>query len=308
MDTRDPILIDHTNVSSPDLKTVADYINKTVGAKVIEPDDQLENSLRRIAALPDKDPTTTRLVMEEVDGDGGLRMDRSERTKPANNQRNQNPKPDAPRPAEKPTARKPMRASEGTESDDFVGEQDMDTRQAMEFAERMQGKALDSLTRMAEMNKPQPPASITVAPTIQNYDVKEIAQAIRDIPAPQVTVSPTVDVKPNVVNVAPTPVTFNVAQAPAADVKINVAVDTTPIANELRPLAGLRDAIAGALLAVANAVQGQKPPVVNVTTPPAIVHNVMPAESVEEQDVIRDPRTQQIKGTKTVIKHKYGRN
>src|SRR3990167_3755714 len=219
MDTRDPILIDHTNVSSPDLKTVADYINKTVGAKVIEPDDQLENSLRRIAALPDKDPTTTRLVMEEVDGDGGLRMDRSKRTKPANNQRNQNPKPDAPRPAEKPAARKPMRASEDTESDDFVGEQDMDTKQAMEFAERMQGKALDSLTKMAEMNKPQPPASITLAPTIQNYDVKEIAQAIRDIPAPKVTVSPTpvtVDVKPNVVNVAPAPVTFNVAQAPAA--------------------------------------------------------------------------------------------
>src|SRR3990167_8668402 len=219
MDTRDPILIDHTNVSSPDLKTVADYINNTVGAKVIEPDDQLENSLRRIAALPDKDPTTTRLVMEEVDGDGGLRMDRSQRTKPANNQRNQNPKPDAPRPAEKPAARKPMRASEDTESDDFVGEQDMDTKQAMEFAERMQGKALDSLTKMAEMNKPQPPASITLAPTIQNYDVKEIAQAIRDIPAPKVTVSPTpvtVDVKPNVVNVAPAPVTFNVAQAPAA--------------------------------------------------------------------------------------------
>ena len=186
----------------------------------------------------------------------------------------------------------------------------MDTKQAMEFAERMQGKALDSLTKMAEMNKPQPPASITLAPTIQNYDVKEIAQAIRDIPAPQVTVSPTpvtVDVKPNVVNVSPTPVTFNVAQAPAADVKINVAVDTTPIANELRPLAGLRDMLAGALLAVANAVQGQKPPVVNVTTPPAIVHNVMPAESVEEQDVIRDPRTQQIKGTKTIIKHRYDR-
>ena len=105
-------IIDHSDISTPDLKVVADYINKTVGAMVITPDDKLEESLRRIAGLPDKDEATTRSVMTEQDGDGGERISRKEGAKPANNQRNRNPVADKPTPAAKPQARKPMAASD----------------------------------------------------------------------------------------------------------------------------------------------------------------------------------------------------
>lgn len=128
MNIEEPVVIEHSAVGSPDLKVVADYINKTVGAKVIEPDDQLENSLRRLAGMPEKDYATTRSVMLEVNGDGGTRTDRQGKTevgvkqpnnsqKPANNQRNQNPKAEKPQEPTKPEARKPMRASEETRYD-----------------------------------------------------------------------------------------------------------------------------------------------------------------------------------------------
>lgn len=128
MNIEEPVIIEHSAVGSPDLKVVADYINKTVGAKVIEPDDQLENSLRRLAGMPEKDHETTRSVMVEVNGDGGIRTDRQGKTKPGvgqpndtqvptNNQRNQNPKVEAPQEPDKPEARKPMRASEETKYD-----------------------------------------------------------------------------------------------------------------------------------------------------------------------------------------------
>lgn len=138
MDTREPVLIDHGAVSPPNLAEIADYINKTVGAKVIEPDDQLEASIRRLAGFPEKDPETVRDVMTELNGDGGTRMNRGEKTtvdtadtkqgvkagqdgKPAN-QRNMRPKSDKPQESKKPQAKKPMRASEDADVDEFVSE------------------------------------------------------------------------------------------------------------------------------------------------------------------------------------------
>lgn len=135
MDTEDPVLIDHGAVSPPNLAEIADYINKTVGAKVIEPDDQLEASIRRLAGFPEKDPETVRIVMNELDGDGGTRLNRGEKTtsdtagskqgvkagqdgKPAN-QRNMRPKSDKPQESKKPQAKKPMRASEEVEAEEF---------------------------------------------------------------------------------------------------------------------------------------------------------------------------------------------
>lgn len=102
-------IIDHTDISTPDLKTVGDYINKTVGAQVITPDDNLEESLRRIAGFPEKDEESARRVMNEIDGEGGQRISRKEKAKPAN-QRNQNPSAEKPQQPDEPQARKPMKA------------------------------------------------------------------------------------------------------------------------------------------------------------------------------------------------------
>lgn len=109
-------IISHGDVSAPNLADIADYINKTVGAQVITPDDKLEEALRRLAGFPDKDDATARPVMNEQDGDGGQRVGRNEKAKPVNNQRNQNPSAEKPREAEKPQAKKPMRASEDIEN------------------------------------------------------------------------------------------------------------------------------------------------------------------------------------------------
>jgi len=119
MSTEDHPVIDHGDISTPDLKTVGDYINKTVGAQVITPDDHLEEALRRIAGFPDKDDATARPVMNELDGDGGTRISRKEKASSANNQRNQSPTVEKPQEPYKPEARKPMRASE----DDMTPEQ-----------------------------------------------------------------------------------------------------------------------------------------------------------------------------------------
>lgn len=108
MNIQDPVMIEHTSVGNPDLKVVGDYINQTVGARVIEPDDQLEDAVRRLAGLPEKDPTTTRLVMSEIDGDGGLRKDRDQKNDSLDgndsptgdappNQRNMRPKAKSPK-------------------------------------------------------------------------------------------------------------------------------------------------------------------------------------------------------------------
>ncbi len=138
MDTKEPVLIDHGAVSPPNLSEIADYINKTVGAKVIEPDDQLEASIRRLAGFPEKDLETVRIVMNELDGDGGTRLNRSEKTtsdtagtkqgvkagqdgKPAN-QRNMRPKSDQPQESKKPQAKKPMRASVDENEPDIFDE------------------------------------------------------------------------------------------------------------------------------------------------------------------------------------------
>ena len=115
-DATDHPIVDHSDISTPDLKTVGEYINKTVGAKVIEPDDKLEETIRRIAGFPDKDEATVRPIMVETDGEGGNRLARSGKTKTATNQRNQNPTAEKPSDPVKPEARKPMRASE-TETD-----------------------------------------------------------------------------------------------------------------------------------------------------------------------------------------------
>ena len=110
-------VISRGDISTPNLKDIGDYINKTVGAQVITPDDKLEETLRRVAGFPDKDDATSRPVMNEQDGDGGQRIGRTEKAKSANNQRNQNPTAEKPREVEKPEAKKPMRASEEVNSD-----------------------------------------------------------------------------------------------------------------------------------------------------------------------------------------------
>lgn len=112
-------IITHGDISTPDLKTIAEYINKTVGAQVITPDDKLESTLRRVAGFPEKDEATAKDVMVEQNGDGGQRISRNEKAKPANNQRNQNPTAAKPQVAEKPVAKKPMRASEDSDTEDL---------------------------------------------------------------------------------------------------------------------------------------------------------------------------------------------
>ena len=163
----------------------------------------------------------------------------------------------------------------------------------------MTGRAFDSMDKMAQAAKSQP---ITVAPTIQNYDMKPVADAISKMPVAQVIVQPSEVVFKPQISVEPTPITYN-----APDITNTYNIDTTPIAKELRPLAGIRDVLANAILALAEAIRGQKAPTVNVMTPPAqvTVNNVMPDESIEEQRVIRDPGTRQITGTISSITHKY---
>ena len=105
-------IIDHSDISTPDLSLVADYINKTVGAQVITPDDRLEESVRRVAGLPSKEEATARRVMNEIDGEGGQRVARGEKAKPADaiNQRNQSPKAEKPQEPKQAEVDKPRRA------------------------------------------------------------------------------------------------------------------------------------------------------------------------------------------------------
>jgi|SRR3990167_2887701 len=105
-------IVDHSDISTPDLKVVGDYINKTVGAQVITPDDKLEESVRRIAGFPSKDEASERRVMNEVTGSGGQRVARGEKAIPADavNQRNQNPTAEKPQEPAKPEVKKPARA------------------------------------------------------------------------------------------------------------------------------------------------------------------------------------------------------
>jgi hypothetical protein len=50
----------------------------------------LEDALRRLGGFPEKDPATTRAVMQEINGDGGLRMDRNGKTQVVGDQGNDN--------------------------------------------------------------------------------------------------------------------------------------------------------------------------------------------------------------------------
>lgn len=108
-DSEDHPIIEHSDISTPDLKTVGDYINKTVGAQVITPDDNLEEALRRVGGFPSRDTSTLRRVMVETDGDGGERVSREEKSRPTN-QRNTDPGVEEPQEPEKPSPRQPMRA------------------------------------------------------------------------------------------------------------------------------------------------------------------------------------------------------
>jgi len=127
MNEEDHPIIQHGDISTPNLGEIGDYINKTVGAQVITPDDRLEDTLRRVAGFPSKDESTSRDVMTEQDGDGGQRISRKEKAQPANNQRNQNPTADKPREAEEPEAKKPMRAgAELPDVDSFVSNPDFE--------------------------------------------------------------------------------------------------------------------------------------------------------------------------------------
>lgn len=228
MNAEDPILIEHSSVGNTDLKVIADYINKTVGAKVIEPDDMLEDALRKLAGFPEKDESTVRDVMVEVDGDGGTRMDRTKRTKPAN-QRNTNPVSEKPQDTPAPQARKPMRAS------DDEGDMNKDTyallSKAMDIASNsnkspasvtvntsIDDRVVDKLSKIADkpivVNVPTPVVNVTMpeqaavvvpAPnvTVQSPKIPQIVVNVPDQPTPVINLNPEikVDVPPTIVNV-----------------------------------------------------------------------------------------------------------
>lgn len=61
--------IAHGDLESPNLAELADYINKLVGAGVLEPGDELENDVRDKGGLPKKSP---RKIENDPDPDEGL--------------------------------------------------------------------------------------------------------------------------------------------------------------------------------------------------------------------------------------------
>ncbi len=68
--------VTHSLVGVPDLQGMADFINKLVGSQIIEPDQELENYLREMANLPEKQEIEIDIVpgLEDggEEGDGGV--------------------------------------------------------------------------------------------------------------------------------------------------------------------------------------------------------------------------------------------
>ena len=60
-DTESAPFIRFGPIDTPDLKSLAEYINKLVGNQVIVPDEKLERHLRQIASFPQKEKETERL-------------------------------------------------------------------------------------------------------------------------------------------------------------------------------------------------------------------------------------------------------
>lgn len=318
MNVEEPVIIEHGNVAPPDLKVIADYINKTVGAKAIEPDELLEDNLRKIGGFPEKDNETVRPVMVEVSGDGGTRTDRTGKTQvglkqnqnpPANNQRNQNPRSEKPQEPEQPEARKPMRASEGADSETF--EENMNSQ---DFAV----KIIEGMSNVASAMRAEPPvvtinpapvtvnsAPVTVNPapvTIygdsQDAIVDKLSEVMKKMPQPKIEVA-----GPNVTVAAPPAPNVNIERSDVY-VQPQISIDTTPIAKELR--AGLRDMLGNWIEKFADMVRGQSQPVINIPPAQVIIQDNGPDEMTEEQDIVRDPKTGQMKGTRShrVYKHK----
>jgi hypothetical protein len=57
-------------VETPDLKSLADYVNKLVGSTVLTPDSKLERHLREVAGFPPEDPDSARVSASENREDG----------------------------------------------------------------------------------------------------------------------------------------------------------------------------------------------------------------------------------------------
>jgi len=248
-------IIDHSDVANPDLKVVADYINKTVGAQVITPDDRLEESLRRLAGFPDKDETTAIQVMTEVDGEGGERVSRKEKAKPANqptNQRNQNPVAQKPQEPPTPTPRQPMRASE-----DNMNITEM--LAVLDFAEKFSARAQKDKHHEDDKSLKMMEQAIALINT---------ALSLRQQPAPQPTI-PTIQQMP-----LPIPIPIPSSNVGMDDKFLEKFAEVFQQPVPVPPPAPV----------INVHVPEQQPPTVNITVPPAAPPEIrveVPAPAIE---------------------------